>query len=204
MFKVFYKNTITSSLMTEKEITNTDEDLMIKVLSGDRKAFYILVTRWNKPMVNYFYKNVFNQEISEELAQDVFINLWKAKNYTPKVKFYVWLYKIAKNRLIDFKRQNKNLTISIDDNPEVFDEIQSNHESFDDNLIKNEEAKMVKTAISNLGEEERDLLIMSKYQKLKYEDISKILNCSTENVKVKVFRAVKSFVKKFNDLYGDK
>ena len=60
---------------------------------------------------------------------------------------------------------------------------------------------MVANTINQLNEEQKSVLILSKYQKLPYEDIAQILNCSTESVKVKVFRAIKSFGKKFRELY---
>ncbi|MFN8674275.1 MAG: RNA polymerase sigma factor [Candidatus Sericytochromatia bacterium] len=189
--------------MEENIIKITDEELMLKVINGDKKSFYTLVNRWNKPIINFFYKNTLNQELAEELAQDVFINVWKSKNYSVKANFYSWLYKIAKNKLIDYKRKNKLNLVSIDNNPEFLDELMTNSDDLENNLIKLEELKMVQKTIFNLDEEQKQLLIMSKYQKLKYDDISKILNCSTDNVKVKVFRAVKNFVKKFQELYGE-
>lgn len=204
IFIVFFKIRTKNSLMNENEVVIPDEELMLKVNLGDKKAFYLLVTRWNKKIINFFYKNTFNQEISEELAQDVFFSIWKSKNYTPKASFYSWLYRIAKNKLIDYKRKNKLMSISIENNPEVFDEIITNNEGFDEKIIYKEELKMVQNTVLNLDEEQREILILSKYQKLKYEDISKILNCSVDNVKVKVFRAVKSFAKKFKEVYGDK
>jgi RNA polymerase sigma-70 factor (ECF subfamily) len=184
-------------------VTITDEQLMLKSLEGDKKAFYTLVGRWNKQIINFFYRNVGNQEIAEDLAQEVFISVWKTKSYHPKAPFYSWLYKIAKNKLIDYQRKKKPEIVSIENNPEVLDLSSQNHKNMDDILIANDEEKMIKNAIDHLSEEQRIILIMSKFQKLGYEDIGKIMNCTSDNVKVKVFRAVKSFVKKFRELYGN-
>ncbi len=181
-------------------LTVTDEQLMLRSMEGDKKAFYTLVGRWNKPIINFFYKSIGEQETAEDLAQEVFINAWKAKNYNPKAPFYSWLYKIAKNKLIDHYRKKKPVIVSIDDKPEVLDASANRQENIDEKLIFLEEQKMLKNAMDELTEEQRTILILSKYQKLAYEDIAKIMDCSSDSVKVKVFRAVKSFVKKFKEL----
>ena len=99
----------TKKIMSDsvKSVAITDEQLMLKSQDGDKKAFYTLVGRWNKQIINFFYKNIGNQEIAEDLAQEVFISVWKTKNYHPKAPFYSWLYKIAKNKLIDYQRKKK-------------------------------------------------------------------------------------------------
>jgi RNA polymerase sigma-70 factor (ECF subfamily) len=179
----------------------TDEELMLKSIEGNKKAFYTLVSRWNKQIINYFYKSVSDKETAEDLAQEVFISVWKCKNYNPKAPFYSWLYKIARNKLIDYHRKKKHETVSIENNPEFILIESENHQKTEDMLIQKDEEKMVANTINQLTEEQKSVLILSKYQKLPYEDIAEILNCSPETVKVRVFRAVKSFVKKFKELY---
>lgn len=194
---------VIKNIMNESvnNISITDEELMLKVLSGDKKAFYVLVNRWNKPIINFFYKSIGEVQISEDLAQEVFINVWKTKSYSPKAPFYSWIYRIAKNKLIDYNRKKKHDTVSIENNPEVLDIYSQGHQGFDDKLIAKQEEKMIKIALNELPEDQKTILIMSKYQKLAYDDIAKIMDCSNDAVKVRVFRAVKSFVKKFKELY---
>lgn len=187
-----------------KNITVTDEVLMQKTLEGDKKAFYLLVNRWNKQIFNFFYKNTQDLTLSEDLAQEVFISVWKTKSYNPKAPFYSWLYRIAKNKLIDYGRKKRIKFVSVDDNPEVFEIESEKHKSFSDVLIEEEQEVVIKKAISELSEDQRTIIILSKFQKLPYEDIAKIMNCSNEAVKVKVFRTIKILAKKFKELYGDK
>lgn len=179
----------------------TDEELMLKSVEGDKKAFYTLVGRWNKQIINYFYKSVSDKETAEDLAQEVFISVWKSKNYNPKAPFYSWLYKIARNKLIDYHRKKKHDTVSIENNPEFILIESSNFQKTEEQLIQKDEEEMVTNTINQLTEEQKSVLILSKYQKLAYEDIAQILNCTPETVKVRVFRAVKSFVKKFKEIY---
>lgn len=190
-------------LESADKVTITDEELMLKSVNGDKKAFYTLVSRWNKQIINFFYRSISDQGIAEDLAQEVFISIWKSKNYNPKAPFYAWLYQIARNKLIDYYRKKKHETVSIDNNPEVILLESNNFQKMEDNLIYKDEQKMIETTINQLTEEQKSVLILSKYQKLAYEDIGKILNCSADTVKVKVFRAVKSFVKKFKELHED-
>lgn len=191
-------------LDNSKNITVTDEVLMQKTLEGDKKAFYLLVNRWNKQIFNFFYKNTQDLTLSEDLAQEVFINVWKTKSYNPKAPFYSWLYRIAKNKLIDYGRKKRIKFVSVEDNPEVFEIESESHKSFSDSLIEEEQEVVIKKAISELSEEQRTIIILSKFQKLPYEDIAKIMNCSNEAVKVKVFRTIKILAKRFKELYGDK
>lgn len=187
-----------------KNITVTDEDLMKKTLEGDKKSYYLLVSRWNKQIFNFFYKNTQDITLSEDLSQEVFISVWKTKFYNPTAPFYSWLYKIAKNKLIDYGRKKKISFVSLDDNPEVFEVESDKYQSNIDRLIQEEQEDIIKKALRELPEDQRTIIILSKYQKLPYEDIAKIMNCSNDAVKVKVFRTIKILAKKFKELYGDK
>lgn len=178
----------------------TDEALMLLSAEGDKKAYYLLVKRWDRQIINYFYRNTGNQETAEDLAQEVFISIWKTKKYNPKAPFYVWIYKIARNKMIDHYRKKKAPVVSIENNPEVFSKSFEDKGALD-RIIELDEQEMVRNTIKQLTEEQRNILILSKYQKLPYDDIGRIMNCSGDAVKVRVFRAVKSFVKKFKDLY---
>lgn len=188
-------------LESKDKLKVTDEELMLKSIEGDKKSFYTLVNRWNKQIVNYFYKSVSDKETAEDLAQEVFISVWKTKNYNPKAPFYSWLYKIARNKLIDYYRKKKHETVSLENNPEFILIESEAHNKMEDLLIKKDEELMVSNTINQLNEEQKSVLILSKYQKLPYEDIAQILNCTPETVKVRVFRAIKSFGKKFKELY---
>lgn len=187
-----------------KNITVTDEDLMKKTLEGDKKSYYLLVSRWNKQIFNFFYKNTQDITLSEDLSQEVFISVWKTKFYNPTAPFYSWLYKIAKNKLIDYGRKKKISFVSVDDNPEVFEVESDKYQNNIDRLIQEEQEDIIKKALGELPEDQRTIIILSKYQKLPYEDIAKIMNCSNDAVKVKVFRTIKILAKKFKELYGDK
>ena len=87
----------------------TDEQLMLRVIEGDPIAFQRLVQRWKHPLINYFYRQVHGREVAEDLAQEVFIRLWKAKKYHISAKFSTWLYRIAYHQLVDYHRQQKRL-----------------------------------------------------------------------------------------------
>lgn len=187
-----------------KNITVTDEDLMNKTLTGDKKAYYLLVSRWNKQIFNFFYKNTQDITLSEDLSQEVFISVWKTKSYNPTAPFYSWLYRIAKNKLIDYGRKKKINFVSVDDNPEVFEVESQKYQNNIDRLIQEEQENIIKKALGELPEDQRTIIILSKFQKLPYEDIAKIMNCSNDAVKVKVFRTIKILAKKFKELYGDK
>lgn len=172
----------------------TDETLMLQVLDKDKAAFQQLVKRWKTPLVNYFYRQLHDQEIAEDLTQEVFIRVWKAAKYEVKAKFSTWLYRLAYHLLVDHYRQQKrqppqesstlaevglSLESSAEDSPEA-------------QAVQREQQEQIQAALGKLTVAQQNILILSKFQDLKYSQIAEILNCPVNRVKVKVFRALKN------------
>jgi len=161
---------------------------------GDQDAVGVLFQRYNKPVFNFALRMLMNRADAEDVTGDVFLILFSKKyTYNPQAKFSTWLFTVVRNNCIDKIRKRKKMTYmwfrkNKDHEMEEWDP-SDNRDIPSDQLLHKEEASMVKAAIKKLPWNQREALILREYQKLNYEEISKILNCSLENVKILIFRA---------------
>src|SRR5687767_10125771 len=86
----------------------SDAELMLRVKEGDERSFADLLARYRDPVVNYLHRMVQNAGVAEELAQDVFLRVYRAReNYAPSAKFTTWLYCIATNVALNHLRDGR-------------------------------------------------------------------------------------------------
>ena len=124
------------------------------------------------------------RSISEDLTQEVFVRIIKYRNsYNRDYKFKPWLYRIASNVHNDHFRAQK-IKFTSEEVPEIF--------SVEDNVVdlQIEESRKLQTAINSLKKEQREILVLSKLQKMKYTEIAKIKNTTESNVKTVVHRSI--------------
>lgn len=170
-----------------RKLIASDDQIMLQVKSGKIDKLSILFERYKNSLYSYFYRNTNHPDISEDLVQNVFLRILKYRvQYKHQGKFKSWLYQIAHNLLVDqFKKQDNKSnhqdinTISI-----------MVAEESDELYIKNEEIKLLESALQRLKNEQREILVLSKYQGLKYRDIGEIMDCSEGAVKVRIHRAL--------------
>jgi RNA polymerase sigma-70 factor (ECF subfamily) len=168
---------------------STDNSLMIRVKSGEIDKLSLLFERYKKPLFGYFYRILHDKEASEDLVQNVFFRILKYRtNFTGSGMFKNWMYRIAHNVSMDHYRKNRfhKKTESITDSNSVETKTTEN------SGVENEEYQHLSKAIQLLDDEEREILVLSKYQGLKYKEIGEILGCAEGTVKTRVFRAVMS------------
>jgi RNA polymerase sigma factor (sigma-70 family) len=162
---------------------------MTEAIAGDLDKLGILYERYRLPLYSYFYKLTGGQcQSSEDLVHNVFYRVLKYRNqYKGEGSFAGWLFTIAHNVGIDFHRNEKR---------EVFQhvEIKDVHSRTDENqdLEKEERSGLLMKALSKLRTEEREILILSKQDCLKYKEIADILKCNENAVKIKIFRALRN------------
>src|SRR5215467_11578086 len=98
-------------------VTRSDVQLMLDVKAGDQQSFELLLQRYRTPLVNFLYRMVRNREQAEDLAQEVFLRVYRAReDYEPSAKFTTWLFRIATNLALNSVRDNRyqKLQVSID------------------------------------------------------------------------------------------
>ena len=173
---------------------------MLDVKLGDERSFELLLQRYRTPLVNFLYRMVRSREQAEDLAQEVFIRVYRAREeYVPSAKFTTWLFRIATNLALNSLRDHRyqKLEMSIDaplkaDSEEGDErpfEVADKRPTVEQELVEEERKKMIRHAIEKLPEKQRAAVLLHKYQELDYAEIAKILSCSESALKSLLFRA---------------
>ena len=183
-------------------MVRTDVQLMLDVKAGDEASFELLLQRYRAPLVNFLYRMVRNREQAEDLAQEVFLRVYRAReDYVPSAKFTTWLFRIATNLALNSVRDTRyrKLEVSIDapiseteDGDERTLDIPEKHPNIEQHLVEDARRKMIRHAIDKLPEKQRAAVLLHKYQELDYGEIAKILACSESALKSLLFRAYES------------
>jgi RNA polymerase sigma-70 factor (ECF subfamily) len=169
----------------EQLMTNSmsDEELMAQVRGGVGEMLGALFERYHVALFNFFYKLTGERSTSEDLVQEVFLRILKYRHsYRPDTPFRSWLYQIARNARVDLLRRRRP---EVSWEPEMSGSFQPG-----DLAQQNQEAALLHAALLRLPEEKREVLVLSRFQDLKYEQIAEILGCELSTVKVKVHRAL--------------
>lgn len=186
----------------------TDFDLIQGIKKGDLGAFTVLVERHQRPLVNFFYHNSWDRQVSEDCAQEVFLRLYNhLGSYEPQAKFTTFLYRIARNLWIDRLRSaashpgpvSLEAPTTRDDDGSLRDRVRSREESPVEILEKRETHAALRQAIERLPEEQRMVLILSEMQGLKYKEIGEILDVPVGTIKSRMHTAVE----RLKELLGD-
>ena len=178
---------------------------MERVRDGDVRLTSLLFDRHHRKLFLYFYRLTGDRGMSEDLVQDVFFRILKYRHtYQGGKEFVAWMYRIARNAYQDMmqKRANERL---LDDEAERFSEtIASADGSPIEALMKAESIGLLRKALDSLPSDRRELLVLARFQGLKYEEIAEILGCEVGTVKVRIFRAVRDLARVYNQMAGEK
>lgn len=175
-----------------------DAQLMLRVREGDETSFALLLDRHRAPVVRFLYRMVRNQAVSEELAQEVFLRVYRnRRSYEPTAKFTTWLFRIASHLALNWLRDNRkekngqSLDAGIEDGEGSWMERQVADPSLtvEQELCRNVRLEQVRAAIGSLPEKQRLAVVLHKYEGLGYAQISKVLKCSESATKSLLFRA---------------
>jgi len=171
-----------------------DSKLARKVQKGDRRAFEILLSRYERSIYSFIYNFFQDRALCEDLTQETFLRAYRfIGSFRPKEKFTTWLYSIAKNLCIDeLRRLQKGSTVNIDMvDPDVL--VSSGGFGGNPMLLSmvGEEADILQRILTKLPEKYRTCIILFYFSELSYEDISRIMNISLSNTKILLFRGKK-------------
>ncbi len=172
---------------------------MLRAKEGDDAAFSQLVSAYQDRLVNIFYHLLQNQEAAEDLAQDVFLRIYRARRgYVPTARFSTWLFRIANNlasnsRRDKGRRKEVNLTGSesgpLGPRPQESLAAEKSALMPARQLDKREMQVIVQTALESLNERQRMAVLLHKYEDMSYEDIGDAMELSTAAVKSLLSRA---------------
>lgn len=171
-----------------------DTRLMIQVREGDARGFELLVARHRQPVVHFLYRMVQHPEVAEELAQEVFLRVYRASaRYQPTAKFTSWLYRIAANLAFNWLRhqrrerhqQSLDAARGLGTTPPLADP----QLSIEQLLVRRTVVAGVRRAVAGLPDRQRAVVLLHKYHGMDYEQIARTLGCSVQAVKSLTFRA---------------
>jgi RNA polymerase sigma-70 factor (ECF subfamily) len=171
-----------------------DAQLMLRVRQGDETSFALLLERHRAPVVNFLHRMVQNRAVSEELAQEVFLRVYRSReSYEPTAKFTTWLFRIAThlalNWIRDGKKEKSNESLSEEVMQGVERQVADRQPSVEQTMIYEVKMREIRKAIEALPEKQRAAVLMHKYQGLDYSQISGALRCTESAVKSLLFRA---------------
>ena len=181
--------------------TLTDEALMLSVRDGDVGQLGVLFERYHGMLFDFFCRMLGNRTAADDLVQDVFFRILKyRRTYRDDSHFTTWMFHIARNARFDhFKKHRAEVLF-----PEEGFDIPGRGPFPSQQFEKEQETVMLKRAMQKLPDEKRELLILARYQELKYEQIADLLGVDVGTVKVRVHRAVKELREIFLKLSGEK
>jgi RNA polymerase sigma-70 factor, ECF subfamily len=199
-------------LMANSGQTVSDVDLMLRVKTGDESAFSFLVQKYRRPMVGFMYRLCHNPSTAEELAQEVFLRVYRSRtSYEPSAKFTTWLYRIATNLAVnnarDTRHERPENTLRLDEaDPETgtTPDLADDSLTAEEQILKRERLAAIRSKVNALPERQRVAVIMHKYQQMDYREIAGVLNLSESATKSLLFRAYETLREQLKEFVSGK
>ena len=183
-----------NSNMTAVASLERDAELMLRVRDGDQASFGLLLEKHRGPVIHFLYRMVQNQAVSEELAQEVFLRVYRSRDsYEPTAKFTTWLFRIAThlalNRIRDGRKEKLQESLDESAGDGVPKQLADRGRTVEQEMIYQVKLREVRTAIEALPAKQRAAVLMHKYEEMEYTQIANVLSCSESAVKSLLFRA---------------
>src|ERR1700722_1160099 len=185
----------------------SDAAIMLRVAEGDEAGFNYLATKYHRPMIHFLYRMVGNQAVAEELAQEVFLRVYRARSsYRAEARFTTWLYRIATNLAVNHARDTRHernaQTIYLDQpDPETgtTPDVADDEPTAEQQLMRDERMAAIRLHVIALPERQRMAVLMHKYQGMDYRQIGEVLKLSESATKSLLFRAYQTLRDKLKD-----
>lgn len=184
--------------MTAQTAQDTDQQLVERVQKGDKRAFDLLVLKYQHKIFAIIGRYVRDHSEVQDVAQEAFIKAYRAlANFRGDSAFYTWLYRIAintaKNYLVARNRRPPSSDVEVED-AEFYagSEALKDMETPERSLLRDELQAVVDQAIRDLPEDLRTAVTLREMEGLSYEDIAAIMDCPVGTVRSRIFRARES------------
>lgn len=181
---------------------------MLEAKAGNDASFEHLLQRYRTPLVNFLYRMVRDAATAEDLAQEVFLRVYRARHgYEASAKFTTWLFRIATNlalnRIRDSRYRQMEISLDVkaeDDSPVM--ELPARELRVDQMLIERDRTVLIRRAVEALPEKQRIAVLLHKYEEMDYCEIAKVLECSEAALKSLLFRAYETLRVQLAPLVG--
>ena len=165
----------------------TDEMVMEAVKNGDLQQASLLFERYNRRIFNFLARMTVDNVVAEDLCQNVFLRMIKYRgSYRTGARFQSWIYQIARNVFSDHYQRAKNNYSDYIDVEKISDHMADNEET----QQQDEKELLLHRSLERLTEEQRELLVLTRFQQMKYEEVAELMDTTVANIKVKVHRAL--------------
>jgi len=163
----------------------TDEQLMILINKGDLQMMNQLFERYSIRVYNYCVKVTREQTVSEDLTQETFYKVIKHRQSFNNKTFAAWIFTIARNLCFDYLKKaekNKSKTEGLESHIE---------DSSYDYTTTSDRIEHLRNTLDQLDPLDKELIILSRYEKLKYKDIATVMKVSESAIKNRIHRALR-------------
>ena len=177
----------------------SDHVCMEAVREGDLDQLGLLFERHHKHLYNFFLRQTGNPQTSEDLVQDVFYRMMKYRyTYRSDSQFKTWMFTIAHNAKIDYYRKNKYRR----NETELTDRMVSNEPNPEEVSIDQDKKFHLMSALAALPDDKREVLILSRFQNMKYEEIAEVTGCKVGTIKARAHWALKELAYQYQKRIG--
>ncbi|HPF50382.1 MAG TPA: sigma-70 family RNA polymerase sigma factor [Draconibacterium sp.] len=190
----------------------SDTEIINQLKQGNEAAFRKLVENYQKLVVNTCYGMVHNREDAEDIAQDVFVEVYRnVEHFRADARLSTWLYRIAVNRSLNHIRDNKkhkwfqSFENEVEAKNRQLMQVESSKSDQPEYEMENKQrAIILHEAINSLTENQKVAFTLNKYEELSYQEISEVMDMSVSSVESLLFRAKKNLQKKLHKCYKKK
>lgn len=185
---------------------HVDQDLVLRVQQGDKRAFDLLVIKYQHRIIQLVNRYVKDPSEAQDIAQEAFIKAYRALNdFRGDSAFYTWLYRIAintaKNFLAARARRSGDVEVDIQEAEQIEGAPQLQGMDTPEQLVLNDEIlRTINAAIDTLPEDMRMAIMMREIDGMSYEDIAQIMDCPVGTIRSRLFRAREAIDKQLNPL----
>lgn len=173
-----------------------DHDLMLAVRNGDLRQMGRLFERHARRLFNFFLRLTFDRETSEDLVQETFRRMVEARHtYRDDSRFVPWMFTIARSRHSTLCRKDRRRRGEV----ELSAQLRDLRPAPDEDLERQREKTMLWAALGQLSAERREVILLSRFEHLKYEEIARIAGCPVGTVKARVHYALRDLARIFQE-----
>jgi RNA polymerase sigma factor (sigma-70 family) len=200
--RILTPQTTYAAILPEYMNSPDDNEVMTRIKEGDVGRLNILFSRYHGMLTGYFINQSGNRELAKDLTQDTFWRILRYRSsFSNNYPFKSWMFRIARNVYTDHCKASNRQPVSFDSNPShEIDENPSGLEACE----RDEEHLLLHQALSTLPEDKREILFLARFENLNYREIAALLDCSVNNVKIKVFRALQQLRDQYQSLANQK
>ena len=174
-----------------------DAAIMLELRAGNMAGFDYLIQKYRKPIIHFMYRMVHNQAVAEELAQEVFLRVYRSREtYRAEARFSTWLYRIATNLGVNYARDTRHERAAstvyldeVDSETGMTPDLADATPGAESKILRRERLDAIRQHVLALPERQRMAVLMHKYEGMDYRQIGDVLKLSESATKSLLFRA---------------